>query len=658
MEALGPILNIVKVALGLGFVIFLHELGHFLLAKWNNVKVEKFSIGFGPTLLGFTRGETEYVIAAFPLGGFVKMLGEGEPGEAAKSTDPRAYPNKSVGARMAIISAGVIMNLILGLACFVYAYGQGMEELSTSIGAVVAGSPAYRAGVLPGDEIVEMDGRTNLSFTNVTLRIRLSSEGQRIQFKLKRPGEQGLIPLEIEPVRDANANYPGIGIVPSLSLVLGLHPYLAPAGIVEKPTTPNAGLKAEDRVIAAGPVGQEPTPVTDVQEFYRISDKYRGEPLQVVVERPQKGADGKVSGTQEARTTIPPVHFVDFGFRLDMEPIVAIRPGSRAEQAGFRVGDRIVKVDDREDFDPVRLPTLCRERADQSMTFEVERSEGGGTPQRLTISVTPDDTPAWTEPPIPFEPLDVPGLGFAYKIRTRIRSVLPDSPAARAGLKPGDIINALTLPGFKLAGEEQRPFDITWEEDDNRWPFAFQLMQLQPRDKILLQVNNGNTRVAIMPEPDPTWFHPLRGERFRSLTRHSPPLDLTMAMQRGFDETVDNILSIYATFRSLFQGRVSPKNLGGPIMIAQAAYDSAGMGWTELIKFLGMLSINLAVLNFLPIPPLDGGQMVFLIAEKIRGRPLPDSALNVVLYLGVLFVIGLMVFVTYQDVWRVVSNKP
>jgi len=76
--------------------------------------------------MGFKRGETEYVIAAVPLGGFVKMLGEQPADEASKSTDPRAYSNKSVGARMAIISAGVIMNVILGLGCFVYAYGHGM----------------------------------------------------------------------------------------------------------------------------------------------------------------------------------------------------------------------------------------------------------------------------------------------------------------------------------------------------------------------------------------------------------------------------------------------------------------------------------------------------------------------------------------------------
>ncbi len=93
---LSNILTIAEVALGLGFVIFIHELGHFLLAKWNDVKVEKFSIGFGPTIYGFRRGETEYVLAWLPLGGFVKMLGEGLEESETKSTDPRAYPNKSV----------------------------------------------------------------------------------------------------------------------------------------------------------------------------------------------------------------------------------------------------------------------------------------------------------------------------------------------------------------------------------------------------------------------------------------------------------------------------------------------------------------------------------------------------------------------------------
>src|SRR5262249_35577851 len=156
--------------------------GHFLLAKWNDVKVEKFSIGFGPTLFGFRRGETEYVLAAIPLGGFVKMLGEGPEDEQNKSTDPRAYPNKSVGARRAIISAGVVMNIFLGLACFAYAYGHGMDAIPARVGAVMPSSPAYKAGMRPGDEIVSIDGRSDIKFTTLTLQVSLSGHGQVLRF--------------------------------------------------------------------------------------------------------------------------------------------------------------------------------------------------------------------------------------------------------------------------------------------------------------------------------------------------------------------------------------------------------------------------------------------------------------------------------------------
>ena len=164
METLNFLLTIAKVAVGLGFVIFIHELGHFLLAKWNGVKVEKFSIGFGPTIFGWRRGETEYVLAALPLGGFVKMLGEGPEEQENKTTDPRAYPNKSVSARMAIISAGVIMNVFLAVACFVYYYGQERLEQPAVLGGVTAGSPAYEAGLRPATRL----WRSTIAATSIT----------------------------------------------------------------------------------------------------------------------------------------------------------------------------------------------------------------------------------------------------------------------------------------------------------------------------------------------------------------------------------------------------------------------------------------------------------------------------------------------------------
>src|SRR5262245_52150347 len=111
--------SVIVLALGLGLVIFVHELGHFAVAKWVGVLVERFSIGFGPILWSFRRGETEYAISAIPFGGYVKMLGQDDanPNEMVREEirqNPRSYPAQSVPKRMALISAGVVLNLIVG----------------------------------------------------------------------------------------------------------------------------------------------------------------------------------------------------------------------------------------------------------------------------------------------------------------------------------------------------------------------------------------------------------------------------------------------------------------------------------------------------------------------------------------------------------------
>lgn len=658
METLNNILSIAEVALGLGFVIFLHELGHFALAKWNGVKVEKFSIGFGPTLLGFKRGETEYVLALVPLGGFVKMLGEGTEDEANKSSDPRAYPNKSVWARMAIISAGVIMNLILGLACFVYAYKMGMDETPTQVGAVISGSPAYVAGMRAGDEIVAMDGRGDLSFNNLKMRVSLSGQGQVIRFDVKRPGVARPIPFEIEPRRDANAEMPGIGIYPSFGLTLSKKPFHAPAGLVDPPKTPDAGLASGDKVVSVGPVGGPQEKVNDLLSFYRVLARQIDKPVEVVLERAARGPEGKLIRREPESVTVAtlsPNRFVDFGLRLKVEPISAVRTGSPADAAGFRKGDILVKIDGRTDFDPMRLPSDSLAAAGKPMTFEIERPEPGGPPKVLTLTATPDDTTPWTEVAHwPDEPLDVPGLGIAYPVRTKVEGVRPGSPAAKAGIKPGDVISSVEIPAPPW--NPGKPVEIIFDDATHAWPHAFQNIQLLPLGPIQFRVNNSTTKLSLTPEPDPTWPHTLRGEQFEFLNRRTPPMNVATALRRGSDDTLENILSIYAMFRSMAQGRVSPKGLGGPLMIGDVAFRAAKLGFTELVHFLGILSINLAVLNFLPIPPLDGGQMVFLLAEKVRGRPLPDSALIGGTYLGLFLVLALMVFVLFQDFVRYVTG--
>ena len=162
--SLSNIQNILIVALGLGLVIFFHELGHFAVAKWCNVNVERFSIGFGPILFSWKWGETEYALSLIPFGGYVKMLGQDDADPAQMTSveveqDPRSYIAKNVPQRMAIISAGVIMNIITGLLFFAFAFGVGVKVPPSELGTVFVGKPAWKAGIQEGDRLTRINGR-------------------------------------------------------------------------------------------------------------------------------------------------------------------------------------------------------------------------------------------------------------------------------------------------------------------------------------------------------------------------------------------------------------------------------------------------------------------------------------------------------------------
>lgn len=663
MEYVMLVAKIAKVAVGLGFVIFIHELGHFLMAKWNGVKVEKFSIGFGPTLFGWKRGETEYVLAALPLGGFVKMLGEGPEDEESKSTDPRAYPNKSVGARMAIISAGVIMNVILGLFCFSFYYTQPREEVPAVIGAVGAGSPAYAAGLEPGDEIVAIDGRRDPSFSRLLQKVVLSGAGDVLHLEVKHAGQTQVMAIDVEPRRENDMDRPTISVSNGRGLLV--FDFQPPAGMESPPAYPK--LSDQDRkvkidsLVAAGPKGTDPKPLATYEEYARMVAANPDAPITHVIERRPISEGTDSPAPERFEIVIPPCRYVDFGMRFTIQPLIAVKRDSPADKAGFRLGDRIVKVDGRDDFDPLRLPQECYRSAAKPMTFEVERAGPGGEPKTFTLTATPTAAPPKTGPIFPNEPIDAPGLGLCYSVRTRVVAVAPGSPAAKAGIKPGDLVTGITIPtsAVEQRGDRSKskpkpkPKTIDLDASTPGWFSVLASLQGLPKGPVEIVVNRASKPLSITPEPDPTWPYPDRGLQFGPVIRKMPALAIGPALRAGFDETVDNISIVFATVRSLAERRVSPKNVGGPIMIAQFAYDAAS-SLTGLIVFLGMLSINLAVLNFLPIPPLDGGQMAFLIAEKIKGKPLSDSALIAGTYLGLIFVLCLMVFVTYQDVLRLV----
>src|SRR4051812_10011216 len=208
---------ILKVSIGLGAVIFVHELGHYLVAKACGVKIEKFMIGFdiGGYKLSWRRGETIYGIGILPLGGDVKMFGQDDDpahiaeqmrrsqidpnsGDAVAKKGPngetyyvdrRSYLAKSVPQRMAIISAGVVMNIIFAFIFAVIAYGMGVPYMPSVVSETSPGSPAWHAGIEPGDEIVQLGSRPNPSLVQLKGGVTLGDLEKGIESQIRRAAD-------------------------------------------------------------------------------------------------------------------------------------------------------------------------------------------------------------------------------------------------------------------------------------------------------------------------------------------------------------------------------------------------------------------------------------------------------------------------------------
>src|SRR5688500_2010208 len=210
---ISQIWSIALLCFGFGFVIFFHELGHFLAAKYVGIRVEQFAVGFGQALFSWRKGkgwklgssgaryeeltksgqaegigETEYRLNWVPLGGYVKMLGQDDLRPNATQDDPRAYNKKSIGARMVVVSAGVIMNIILAAIGFMVVFLMGFRAPPAVAGSVIPNSPASQttrfvngkhelAPIRVGDRILYFDDKYQHDFTKITLNAALAEEG-------------------------------------------------------------------------------------------------------------------------------------------------------------------------------------------------------------------------------------------------------------------------------------------------------------------------------------------------------------------------------------------------------------------------------------------------------------------------------------------------
>ncbi len=178
-------ISVLSAIVVLGVLIFVHELGHFIFAKLFGVGVEKFSLGFGPKLVGFRRGETEYLVSAFPLGGYVKMVGESPDAELSPEDLTRSFQAKPPLQRIVIVAAGPVFNLLFAWLAFIVVYMVGVPAVTARIGEVLKDKPAARAGVVANDLITAINGTVVTRWDDVAKAIT-TSKGQAVDVRVRR----------------------------------------------------------------------------------------------------------------------------------------------------------------------------------------------------------------------------------------------------------------------------------------------------------------------------------------------------------------------------------------------------------------------------------------------------------------------------------------
>jgi regulator of sigma E protease len=545
----------------LGGLIFVHELGHYLVAKLLGVKVVRFSIGFGPRLVGVRWGETEYCVSALPLGGYVKMAGDDPTVELAPEDRGRGFLEQKPWRRLLIAAAGPLFNLLLPfLLIFGIEVGQlGEPTAAAVLGTVFAGSPAERAGLRPDDRIVSVaapgrPARQMRQFGDLQ-DVVTSHPGETLVMEIEREGK----PLTLDVLVGAEERSNGIEV--NRVGVLRVSPYYAPSRVV--PAAPGAAgpLQPFDLVVSAGGA-----PVKSMVALSRALAAAACGPvdLEVLRELPRK---------------VPGAVLADY---------------TRERLAG--------------------VPT-CRD----------------GKPTLL--------------------PAD-PYLSAA------IGAVVPGGPAEQAGLRRGDVVTAVngkpvhTQP--ELAGAVARELSPghpgTFTLADGR-TVTLTPVELRERDDL----TGKETRRPTVG---------LSGE-LRYLANEDDLLARAVPLRRGLAEIaasaasglVEQIRLMVLGLVMMFSGKISLDQVGGPIQIVVMTGQAVERGLSTFVSFMALISVNLGVMNLLPIPVLDGGHIVQAALETVTRRPLSLRAREVANVVGLVLLVALLLFASKNDIVRQLQGR-
>ena len=658
--------NIFLALMGFSAVVFIHECGHFIVAKLSDIKVETFSIFLPPVLLGVRRteeglrfrilpkffpkendpdgdgllsftvgkkgraGETEYRIGLIPLAGYVKMLGQEDTGADKQIDDPRAFPNKSIGVRMAVISAGVIFNVIAAIGILMMVYLIGIDRMPAVVGGVRPGSPAAQAGLQAGDEIIEIAGKgDNLDFGNILMAAALSDKGEKVALKVKHTdGSIENVTIEAEQMSGMPLRLFGI-LSPQTLTIAEVSAADANALLAR------TGLLPGDRIKAVN--GRD---VQTNWQLERIVQNAFVPAVTVLAER----TDAVSKEVELIKSQIQlDLNFAkgevkaesDLGHIYSMVPRLQIKVVNTG--LSLQSGDIILAAGNVENPTYKELRDVTEEYKDKELPIKVLRTGPDGTEKTLTVTVVPKQSRPGKRVVIGIVPvLDAEHPVVAKTITAK------DGPAALA-IPRGASITA--VDGVSVANF----YDIIKQLRKN----AGQRVTIDYRldDEIAgdVVVDLGKDRNFVAVESAFAEFVPFKP--MERLYKADGPVN---ALVMGSKKSVWFIVKTYVTLKGLFNRNVSLDAMSGPVGIATMTYQAVKHSFVSFLYLLAFISANLAVINFLPIPVVDGGVFVLLIVEKIKGGPVSIQVQEVITYAGLIFLGAVFLYFTYNDIVRLI----
>lgn len=688
--------HVLLMVIGFSLVIVVHELGHYLAARWAGIRVHAFSVGFGPAIVSWRKGlgfrlgssekeyagrladegktitkghlegvsETEYRLNWVLFGGYVRMLGQEDAKPGATSDAPDSYSSKPVWKRMIVSSGGVIMNVVLAAVVFAIVFLAGMKEVPPVIGSVVPDSPAAGAGFEPGDVVLSADGGKTPTFTDVSIASAMSGPEEAVEFEVLRGGKR--LTLTATPERDATG-LKAIGVDPAFSTTLrkAERPSQRPALVKQFARAGLKGVEPGMEIVAVHgkdlrptklPGGGHPILLDAVSDAMEASG---GEPVPVTFRDPTSG--------ETVRTTIAPEVELQrgvatlkgqpypFDHLLGLAPLLkVVETSDRAEEQGLRAGDVFLQVAGVDAPGMAKAIETIHAHAGETIPLVVLRD---GKPVELDASVSGKGLIGF----IPGAALDTPIVAATPELRAG-----SDAKAAPPEALASEHIEPRLTPGTRIISVDGSPVSS----------FADIRDALQRATAGAYKADTGLT-VAFTGAPaidagaDAIAYRwSLTPDEIRTLHslgwRLNPELEAqfqwaTIVVQAanpwqgvvmGVRKTNRILTLTYLTFKRLIQGTVSPKDLRGPIGITDIGSQYAAQGFVYLLFFLALISANLAVINFLPIPVVDGGLFLMLVYEGIARRPVPIVVQNVATVVGLALIFTAFIYVTINDISR------